>query len=66
MCQGNSSATEEISYLFTLDGRNCSRVKSNAMSYFTVSPSRCIQAVGFTVQEVVISVLAPHLMETSP
>lgn len=40
-------------------------VKSNAESYFTVFPS-LFSGRGFTVQKVIISVLAPHLMDTSP
>lgn len=41
VCQGNSSATEEIAIYFIPNGWNCSRVKSNAESYFTVLPSLC-------------------------
>lgn len=39
MCR--ATATEELSYLFIPNSRNCSRVKSNAVSFLTVFPSLC-------------------------
>lgn len=69
MCLGNLRATEEMSSLFLPNSRNCSRVISNAAACFTVLPgrfSRFFQAEDFGVQGTFISVLAQHLMETSP
>lgn len=40
MCLGNLRATEEMSSLFLLNSRNCSRVISNAAACFTVLPGR--------------------------
>lgn len=69
MCLGNLRATEEMSSLFIPNSRNCSCVISNTAACFTVLPSRCsrfFQAEDFGLQGKFISVLAPHLMETSP
>lgn len=50
MCQGNSSATEEIIYLFIPNGRSC------RVHCVTQQP----------LFSAVISALAPHLTDTSP
>lgn len=68
MCLGNVRATEEMSSLFLPNSRNCSRVISNAAACFTVRAAvlAFFQAEDFGVQGTFISVLAQHLMETSP